>query len=82
MRAGTLLIGQGCCRFEDAGGVSRIDTDGEKTWPVLGPPPPGKGKVWLGPALASPDQRWAVAQTYVEEEKKLALWLFRLSPPP
>jgi hypothetical protein len=75
--AGSLLVGGGCCRFGRDQLLRRLDGGGGKTWDLLGAPP--RGETWVeGPPLASPDGRFAVAQS--ARRGRVSLWLYRLEP--
>jgi hypothetical protein len=75
--AGSLLVGGGCCAFTRTGALEQLSGPSEKTWDVRGATPPGEK--WVeGPPLASPDQRWAVAQS--AKPGRVTLWLYRFDP--
>jgi hypothetical protein len=75
--AGSFVVGDGCCRFLQSGALRRLGDDDERVFDVLGPPPAGES--WLGPPLASPDQRWVVAQSgFRPGPRSITLFLFRV----
>jgi len=78
--AGSLIVGNGCCRFFNDGRVARLGKDRyERLWPVLGPPP--DGHYWSDAPLVSPSQRWAAAFSKAKGSSSPAvtLWLFRVT---
>ena len=76
--AGTLILGNGCCRFLGDGRVARFAKDAaERRWPILGPPP--EGQLWRYAPIVSPSQRWAVAFSKANDAPALTLWLLRLN---
>jgi hypothetical protein len=80
--AGSLVLGNGCCRFLADGRVARLAKDSdEQRWPILGPPP--KDQRWSQAPLASPSQAWAVAfsQNKTTSQGAVTLWLVRLTTP-
>jgi hypothetical protein len=76
--AGSLVVGNGCCRFLTDGRLARFAKDAaEHVWPVLGAPP--EGQYWHQTPLASPSQRWAVAFSKASTAPAVTLWLLRLT---
>jgi hypothetical protein len=82
--AGTLLAGNGCCRFVDDGRLVRLAQDSaEHRWEVRGPPP--KDQNWASEPLVSPSQDFAVVMSQNRGQPLTAgvtLWLLRLTRRP
>jgi hypothetical protein len=75
--AGSLVLGNGCCRFLGDGRVARMAKDAdERRWAILGPPP--EGQPWYRMPLVSPSQKWAIAFSKANAAPAITLWLLSL----